>query len=157
MKNTLSHSPQHVGKLKEIELLVAQNELEGAALALNRLGAVAPNDPRIYLLGSRLAEASGHHKGVLESALKAYEVAPQWPFASLYVARVLAGRGLSDEGMRFAKQAVQLAQRQKSLDLDLLHKAAGIAQSLGLYAQALVWLGQAEQRFGTDGGICPRQ
>jgi len=143
MKNVFSTSPQFVSKLKEIERFIESNALENAVTALNELAKSAPRDPRLFLLGSRLAHASGNPEGVLQAAAKASQYAPQWPVATLHFASVLAQRGDSEPAMAFAAKAVEQASKQGTLSLELLHTVAGLAQLLNLPAQALVWLEQA--------------
>ena len=144
MKNSFSNTEQFIGKLKNIERQIAQNLLQPAALQLNRLAEAAPRDPRIFLLGARLAQAAGNPAGVLQAARKAFELAPQWPVAALYLAGVLAERSDTDQAMSLATQAVQLAENQKVISHELLVNAAGMAQQLGQYPQVLTWLRQAE-------------
>jgi predicted TPR repeat methyltransferase len=145
MNKKILNTPQFVGKLKEVELLIAQSELEKAVLALNQLVKSSPRDPRLYLLGSRLAHASGNPEGVLQAAAKAHRFAPQWPVATLHFASVMAQRGEGEPAMAFAGMAVDQASKQSTLTLELLHTVAGLAHGLKLPAQALVWLRLALQ------------
>jgi predicted TPR repeat methyltransferase len=143
MKNTFSNAPEFVNQLKEIERLIESSDLENAVVALNGLVKSAPRDPRLFLLGSRLAQASGNAEGVLKAAAKAMRYAPKWPVATLHLAQVLAQRGDREFGMAFAAMSVIQAAQQKTLNLELLEKAAEIAFALNFPEQALVWLRQA--------------
>jgi len=144
MKNQFSNSSSIVARLKHVEQLISHNELQDAAKHLNLLAKTSPQDPRVFLLGARLAEAAHNPQGTLQSAIKAYQLAPQWPAASVFLADVLADRGQSAEAMTLATQAVQQATTQKTLAHELLVKAAEIARRLGAYPQALAWLRQAK-------------
>ena len=143
MKNDFSTTPQFLSKLNDIERFIESNALENAVAALNQLAKSAPRDPRLFLLGSRLAHASGNPEGVLQAAAKASQYAPQWPVATLHFASVLAQRGEIEPAMAFAAKAVEQASKQGTLNLELLHTVAGLAHSLNLPGQALVWLEQA--------------
>lgn len=144
MKNSFSNSEQFTGQLKIIELQITENLLQPAALELNRLVQSAPHDPRVYLLGARLAQAAGNSAGALQAARKAFELAPEWPVGALYLAGILAERSDTVQALALARQAVQLAENQKVISHELLVNAAGLAQQLGQYQQALTWLRQAE-------------
>ena len=152
MKNSFSNADRFIAQLKSIEQQINQNQLQKAALALNQLGKTDPNDPRVFLLGSRLADAARNPEAMLQSALKAYQLAPQWPVASLHLANVLASRDDAHQAMILAVQAVQQATAQSSADLSLLSDAAALAQRLGQYPQALAWLRQAQQVAPQDIG-----
>ena len=150
MNNPYSHAEAFIAQLKSVEQQIAQNQLQKAALQLNVLAKTAPRDPRLMLLGARLAEAAGNPDGVLHAARKVRQLAPQWSVATMYLAGVLASREESGEAMALATQAIQQATDQVSLDAELLTKAADLARQVGQYAQALTWLRQAEQMNPAD-------
>lgn len=156
MNSPFSHTRQYLAQLKSIEQQINQNQLQEAALQLNLLSRNNPRDPRLFLLGSRLAEAARNPDGMLQAARKAHELAPQWPVASIHLASVLASRGEAEEAMAMAGQAIQQATAQASqttVDIELLTKAATVAQRLNLHPQALQWLRQAEQISPDDMSI----
>lgn len=151
-----SNDKQFIAKLKSIELLIKQNQLQDAVLQLNLLGKTAPHDPRLFLLGAQLADVSGNADGVLQAARKAQQLAPQWSTASLYLATVLAGRGEAEEAMSMAALAVQqtdVPTTQPTHAVELLAQAADIALRLNLSDQALLWLRQAEKISPDDFGV----
>ncbi len=153
MNNPFSHTKQYLAQLKSIEQQINQNQLQEAARQLNLLVKTQSHDPRLFLLGSRLAEAARNPDGMLQAARKAHELGPQWPVASIHLAGVLARRGEAAEAMTLAAQAIEQATAQAtqaSLDTELLTKAAAVAQRLGRYPQALQWLRQAEQISPAD-------
>jgi len=149
MKNPYSHDSQFIAQLKNIEQQINQNKLQEAVENLNRLGKTAPNDPRLFLLGSRLAEASRNPDGMLLAARKAHELAPQWPVATMHLASVLASRDESEEAMLLASHSIQQAPN----DVELLVRAASMALRLNLIPPALQWLQQAEKFKPNDESI----
>lgn len=155
MKQPFSHAKQYIAQLKHIEQQISQNQLQEAALELNSLARTAANDPRLFLLGSRLAEAARNPTGMLEAARKAHQLAPQWPIATLHLAAVLASRGEAGEAgeaveaLAMAEHAVRQA-TQMPVDSDLLTKAAAVAQRLNQHLLAMQWLRQAEKASPDD-------
>src|SRR5665647_1504056 len=148
MQTPYSHAEPYLAQLKNIEQQIKQNQLQEAALQLNLLVKTNAHDPRLFLLGSRLAEAARNPNGMLVAARKAHEIAPQWPVATIHLAAVLASRGEAEEAMSLAAQAIQQATSQATqagIGTELLIKAATVAHRLGFHPQALQWLRQAEQ------------
>ena len=62
-------------ELQRIRLLISEGMLPAAAQALNAVQRQAPVDPRVPLLGMRLAEKSGNAQAALEAARRAVEMA----------------------------------------------------------------------------------
>ncbi len=148
MNQSVSAPQKYIEQLKSIEQQINQNRLQEAAQQLNVLVKSAPRDPRLFLLGSRLAEASRNPDGMLVAARKARQLAPRWPVATIHLAAVLAERGQTEEALTLAEQALEQAAAQASptiIDAELLVKAATIAQRLDDHQRALQWLRQAEQ------------
>ena len=145
MKKPYSQASQHIAQLKTIELLINNMQLQQAAQQLTRLTATAGHDPRLFLLGSRLAQAAGNPDGSLAAARKAHLLAPEWPTATVYLAGVLASRDEADEAMALANQSLQ-----GNKDAALLIQAAAVAQRSSQFAQALQWLRQAQEIMPTD-------
>lgn len=148
MNSPLSNTSQYLAQLKSIEQQIYQNQLQDAALHLNLLVKTDSHDPRLFLLGSRLAQAARNPEGMLVAARKAHELAPEWPVASIHLAGVLASRDEAEEAMTMAEQAIEQGARQakpSSSAAELLTKAAAVAERLGRHPQALQWLRQAER------------
>src|SRR5690606_20206429 len=97
-----------VASLTAIEKMLARRELTEAAQQLNLLVRQAPNDPRIYLLGSRLAQAAGNPKGSVEAAWRAVQAAPAWAPAVAEFALALARANEFDDAIKNAEKAVAL-------------------------------------------------
>lgn len=141
MKNSYSHDEQYIAKLKSIEQQINDQQLDSAAQQLNQLAKTSSNDPRLFLLGARLAEAARNPEGMLQAARQAHKLAPQWSVATIYLAGILASRDEAKEAMQMAQKALQ----QGPADIELSIKAAAVAQRLNEHAQALQWLRQAEK------------
>lgn len=150
MKKPYSHTPQYISQLKGIEQDIAVHELVRATQKLNELAKTSSHDPRLFLLGARLAEAAGNPKGVLLAARRAHELAPQWPVATIHLAEVLTSQGERQEALAVAGMAIQQSAAQVAVDTELLSKAVTIAQSLGEHDLALQWLRNAERASPDD-------
>ena len=143
MKNPFSHEEKYLEQLKSIEQKISQTQLREAAQQLNLLVKTDAHDPRLFLLGSRLAEAAGNPDGTLQAARKAHQLAPGWPVATIHLAGVLANRGETEEAMSVAEQATRQAVSGAADRVELLVKAAAVARGLNHYPQALQWLREA--------------
>ncbi len=156
MTKPFSHAEPYTAQLRKIEQQIKQHQLQAAALQLNLLTRLNPHDPRVYLLGSRLAEAAHNPDGMLQAARKAHQFAPQWPTATIHLAGVLASRSETEEAMLMAEKAIRQATEQAApahISPELLTQAAAIAKRLELNSQALQWLRQAEQISPADVSI----
>lgn len=145
MNNPFSHDEVFIAQLKRIEQQINQNQLQEAAKQLNLLAKSSSHDPRLFLLGSHLAGASRNPDGMLEAAREAHRLAPQWPVATMHLASVQASRDQVLEAMALAEQALAQAASQSGDGIELLAKAASIAQRVFRYDTALKWLHQAEK------------
>ena len=135
----------YIAKLSDIEKQIADGALTSAASELNKLAKSSPNDPRLFILGAKLAEASGNSPGLLAAAKHAHELAPSWPVASLFLAQVLATNGESDAAMAMAEKSVQDASSQQTMSVDFLKRVATVAFQVGRTESAHRWLLLAEQ------------
>lgn len=145
MTQQFSHDPTFITKLKSIEQLINDGKLKDAADQLNLLGRTSSHDPRLFLLGSRLAQAAGNPAGTLQAARRAHELAPTWPVATIRLAKTLEEQKQGDEAIKMADAAVEQAAEQSTLDVGLLSNAAAIAQRLNRLPLALQWLDRAEK------------
>lgn len=144
MKTPTPQSAAFIGRIQRVEQQINQKQLKEAAQELNQLVKLAPNDARLFLLGSYLAEAAGSAAGMLDTARKAQRLAPHWPLATLRLAEVLAVRGENAEAISVLSQATgDLGSGGKS-HFDLHEDAAGLVYSLGEYPLALQWLQAAQ-------------
>ncbi|RYG07970.1 MAG: hypothetical protein EON92_17455, partial [Burkholderiales bacterium] len=77
-------------RLQTIQKLIASGKLPEAATKLNVAAKAVPGDARVFLMGMRLAEASGNAAGALDAARRAVNLAPEWPVAVTELAFLLA-------------------------------------------------------------------
>ena len=149
-KKQYSHAPQFVAQHKRIEQAIGKSQLQLATQLLNQLAPMASHDPRLFLLGSRVAEVAGNAEGMLQAAHKAHQLEPQWPVASARLADVLASRGEAKQALAMAGLAMNQAVTQNTLDVELLSKAVMMARRFGQHALALQWLRESERFFPND-------
>lgn len=79
MKKSPSKGQVEIDRLKQIEFMISTGKLHEAAHELNALVEIQRNDPRLFLLGSLLAQAAGTNQ------------ARCWPPESALVSSSLAG------------------------------------------------------------------
>jgi predicted TPR repeat methyltransferase len=125
--------------LVQTERLIQQGKLKEAAGLLNQLQTQVVGDPRIFMMGTRLAEAAGQPQSALKSAQQAVKVAPKWAPAVLDLALLLARQNQFVEAAKQAQNAVTLAPGH----LPTLQGAIDIAHRAGFAALALEFLPQA--------------
>jgi predicted TPR repeat methyltransferase len=155
MSSSTLRAQEFTSQLQYVEKLIGEKRLPDAARMLNTLAKTAPNDPRLFLLGSLLAEAANNQEGMLTAAKKAVELAPGWPVATLRLAGVYAAQeqarlpsfyespGPAQLAVQTAEQAIFEATHDNSLSTDLLTRATVIALKCKQYPQALLWAEQA--------------
>ena len=143
MNSATTPSNLFVNQLQAAEQLIGQNRLQEAASKLNTLARQAPNDPRLFLLGSIMATAANNPKGMITAAQKAVELAPGWSVASIRLAEVYAQLDQSNLAIENAERAVFEAMKNSDLNAELLSKASTIALRSQHYALAVTWMEQA--------------
>ncbi|MEO7391368.1 MAG: tetratricopeptide repeat protein [Ramlibacter sp.] len=139
MTSTATPSDPLGKQLPAIQKLIAQGKLPDAAKKLNAASKISPADPRIYLMGSRLAEAAGNPAGAQDAARRAVSLAPHWPVAVTELAFLLARQNQ-------LKEAVTQAQRAMELDGDnpqVLARVIDIAHRAQHFELAIQWLRRA--------------
>lgn len=145
MSTHFSNDPRYVAQLQRVEHQIAHQQLQAAAQGLNVLVKSNANDPRIYLLGARLAQTSGNRESALKSARRALGLAPQWPVSAIYLAELLAELGQTEEALQLAAQALAhdaAASAADQSNIDLFRKASAVAQRLNAHELAEKWLRQ---------------
>lgn len=150
---TSSPNPSFVQRLQQVEQLIARKQLQRAAQLLNELNKQERDDPRLYWLGSRLAEAAGNPAGMLEAAKKANTLAPEWAPAELRLAAIYAHNKDYGAAIEHVAKAVKLATDQGVLNAELLKDAAHVCLDVRQPAQALEWLTMAQELAPSDQGI----
>jgi len=154
MNQPYSHDPAYLSGLKKIEQQIQQSQLQEAALALTQLSKNNTHDPRLFLLGSLLASASGNAAGTLTAAQRASQLAPQWHSATIYLAGVLADQGQAEQAIEMAELALQQgadAGHVSATEMSALaHQAASIALRFEGQSKAWRWLRDALQSTPED-------
>jgi predicted TPR repeat methyltransferase len=128
-------------RLQTVNHLINSGKLPEAADRLNAARKSSPGDPRVYLMGMRLAEAAGNPKAAQESARKAAELAPEWPVAVTELAFLLARQNQFKDAMEFAEKAVRLDGNNPEVlarVIDIAHRAQSIDR-------AIAWLERAAE------------
>jgi len=137
MTSTATQFPDALARrLHAIQQLIASGQLKDAALKLNAELQAAPNEPRIFLMGSRLAEAAGNPAGGQEAARRAVKAAPDWSVAVTELAFLLARQNEFQEAIGFAERAVQLDGNNPQV----LARVIDIAHRAQHFELAIAWL-----------------
>ncbi|WP_374663109.1 tetratricopeptide repeat protein [Ramlibacter sp.] len=137
-------------RLQAVESLILQRRLNDAAQQLNTLVRKNPADARVYLLGCRLAEASGNPAGSIEMARRAVGAAPGWSVALTELAMALARANQFPEAIAAAQQAVQMDPENAGLlsrVIDVAHRAQRPDIALP-WVEAALQLAPASARAG---------
>ena len=106
MSSTTTRAQEFVVQLQHVEKLIGENRLSDAALMLNTLSKTAPQDPRLFLLGSLMAEAANNPAGMLKAAQKAVELSPGWSVATIRLAGTYSATGQAQLAVKTAEQAI---------------------------------------------------
>lgn len=145
MNVTISQSRRLTAMLQDIQNQIENKALTAAATSLTKLSKEHGRDPRLFLLGTQLALASGNLDGALAAARRAYDLAPRWHVAQIHLGEVFAKAGKESEAMTMAKLAIGQVRQlgsDPSAQAQLLRKGAGIAQQFSNHAVASQWLEQ---------------
>jgi predicted TPR repeat methyltransferase len=140
MTTAYSNATPLLAQIHSIENQISKGKLQEAVQALNALAAIAPNDPRLFILGAKVAEASHNPAAALEAARHAHALAPHWPAGSLLVAQLLATKGDTEQAMDMARRSLRDAAAQQSVSVDHLKQCASLARSLNQFQAAHEWL-----------------
>lgn len=137
-------------ELQRIRGLIEARQLREAADGLNVLQPQAPRDPRLPLLGMRLAEHAGNAAGAIHAARRALALAPDWHVAQVELAKLLAYQPEhADEAMNLATQALASQPR----NIQVMVGAINVALAAGRGEQCRAWAEEGVRRFPDDAGI----
>ena len=146
MQDQITSDDPFTRELQRIRRLISEGLLPLAAQALNAAQDQAPEDPRVPLLGMRLADKAGNLKGAIQAARRALALAPNWHVAMLELGVLLSRNGDASEAMRLAQDAVNL----DPSDPQVLGTASAIAYGSGGRPQALEWIERAVRHNPDD-------
>jgi predicted TPR repeat methyltransferase len=149
---TASNDPNLQG-LMQAERFIQLRQFKEAAGVLNQLQTQVIGDPRVFLMGMRLAEAAGNPEGALKAARQAVNIAPQWSQAVLDLALLLARQNKFVEAAEEAQKAIALAPGH----LPTLQSAIEIAHRAGYAGLALEFLPRAIELAAPNNLIFKRQ
>lgn len=135
----MTTSDPFVKRLQTIQHLISSGKLSEAADRLNGAVKSAPRDPRVYLLGSRLAEAAGNAQGAQDTLRKAVKFAPDWSPGVVELAFLLARQNQFKEALEFAERAVRL----DGDNHEVLARVIDVAHRAQNFPLALQWLERA--------------
>jgi predicted TPR repeat methyltransferase len=132
MSNTAIADPnlQHLHKARE---QIAQGDLKSAALTLNKASSHWPEDPRIFLLASAMAEKAGNPSNALHAMRKAVALSPDWAPGKLELALLLARQNTFPEAIELAEQvAIQEPRNPQVLAgvIDIAHRSGHITMAI---------------------------
>lgn len=128
-------------RLQQIRQRIAEGQLREAAQALNEVQKQHPTDPRIALLGMRLADKAGNPTAAIQAARKALELSPDWHVTLVELAKLLAEQDQRDEAMKLIRRAIDM----EPFDTDVRVAAINVAARAGQPDQALTWARQGVQ------------
>ncbi len=123
-------------QLLRIDQLIATGKLQQAGKLLNTMQRRDRHDPRLFLLGMKLARAANNPAGELQAAQHAVALSPEWPVSFMELAFVLSRQRQHDAALEQARKAVSLA----PTDLEVLTRAAAVANGASEHQQALEWV-----------------
>ena len=126
-------------RLQAIEQLILAGNLAAAGQQLDEVARLAPNDPRVHLLGAHLAEWAGEVADAIHHTRRAASLSPRWAFARVELALLLNRHQQPQAALEAAEQAVALAPQ----DTDVLFRMAEVARQALQPRLALDWLERA--------------
>ena len=141
MNATVSIPPTEdlVPALQRVQKHIERQRFQEAAEQLNKLARRWGQDARVYLMGTRLAEATGNAKGGVDFARRAVELAPAWSTAQTELAMALARANRFHESVTAADKAVQL----DGSNPEVLARVIDVAHRAQNVEKALAWLQRA--------------
>lgn len=139
MTTSATLSDPFAKRLQTIQHLISSGKLSEAAERLNGALKSSPRDPRVYLLGSRLAEAAGNHKGAQDTMRKAVELGPDWAPGVTELAFLLARQNQFKDALEFAQKAVRL----DGDNPEVLSRVIDVAHRAQNFELGLAWLRRA--------------
>lgn len=126
--------------------LLAQGKLEDVAALLNDAQRNTDQDPRIFMLGSKLAEQKNHAQNAIEAAEHAVALAPQWWPAQLELGLLLARLDRYVPAMEQAEKIFALESKERMA----LAGVVDIASRCGDLPRAILYTKRALEHYPND-------
>jgi predicted TPR repeat methyltransferase len=139
MTTTSTSADPIVKRLQTVQQLIDTGKLSEASERLNAAAKSAPADPRVYLIGMRLADAAGNPKRAEEAVRRAVQLTPDWSVAVTELALLLARQNRFDEAVAQAQHAVAL----DGDNPDVIGRVIDVAHRAQSYELAAQWLERA--------------
>lgn len=139
MSTTFTPADPIVKRLQTVQHLIDSGKLSEAAERLRGVAKSAPEDPRVYLIGMRLADAAGQPKRAEEAVRRAVQLTPEWPVAVTELALLLARQNQFDEAIVQAQTAMKLDGDSP----DVIGRVIEIAHRAQRFDLAIQWLERA--------------
>lgn len=112
---------------------IAQGDLKGAALTLNKAQQHIPNDPRVFMLAGLMAEKSGNIPGAFEALRRSTALAPDWGPGLLELALLLARQNQFKEAVETAEKVARLEPKNLQVlagVIDIAHRASHLEMAV---------------------------
>lgn len=119
---------------------IQDGALQKAAETLNKANRQNPNDPRVHLVGSWLAEVSGNLNGALDRMQRAVTLAPNWTPGQLGLGLLLVKHRRFVEALAASDTALKLEPDNMSVlmgSVEISRKAGDLERSVRLLRHAL--------------------
>ncbi len=126
-------------RLMQISQLAANSDIPAAAALLDEVAQTAPKDPRVYLMGARIAESAEKPEAARDYIRHAMDLSPRWEVPATEMALLLVRQNDLPEALKAAEWAVRLAPHS----LDVLYRVIDIAHAALNIELALEWLERA--------------
>ncbi len=133
-------------RLQTVQHLIDTGKLSEASERLIAVAKSAQFDPRVYLIGMRLADAVGNPQRAEDAVRRAVQLTPEWPVAVTELALLLARQNRFDEAIEQAQQAMKLDGDSP----DVVGRVIDVAHRAQRWDLAIPWLLRAEAMAPTN-------
>ena len=135
-----------VKRLQTVQHLIDSGKLSEAAERLQAVAKSAPLEPRVYLIGMRLADAAGNPKKAEDAVRRAVKLTPQWSVAVTELALLLARQNRFDEAIEQAHKALQM----DGNNTEVVGRVIDVARRAQRWDLSISWLLHAESMAPTN-------
>lgn len=146
MTSTITPADPIAKRLQTVQHLIDTGKLFEASERLIAVAKTAPVDPRVYLIGMRLADAAGNPKKAEDAVRRAVQLTPEWPVAVTELALLLARQNRFDEAIEQAQRAMKL----EGDSPEVVSRVIDVAHRAQRWDLAIPWLLRAEAMAPTN-------
>ena len=140
MTTITSPADSIVKRLQTVQHLIDSGKLSEAAERLAAVAKSAPEEPRVYLIGMRLADAAGNPKKAEDAVRRAVQLTPQWSVAVTELALLLARQNRFDEAIEQANKAMKMDGNNP----EVVGRVVDVARRAQRWDLSIPWLLHAE-------------